>query len=710
MITEHSREAADPRAGLDYALEPRSIAVIGASENVDKIGGRCIEYLRRFGYAGTVFAINPARTEVQGVKAYPNLDALPEVAELVIIAVPGDLAVEAVEACARHGTRIAVILAAGFGETGPAGRAQEQRMLQAARRTGLRLVGPNAQGFGNFKNGAMATHGTVFIENEPADGPVAIISQSGGGASVLYGLLRGRGVGVRYCHGLGNQLDVTVPEFALAVARDPEIKLLLLYLEGIPDVNQLEELGAVARERGLPVLVLKPGRTPAGQATSLSHTGSLATEDRVVEAFFEHHGLKRVKDFGEMLLGVELYLKGWRPDGRRLVGISNSGTACVLTADAATDAGLKIEKLQDSTRAELGKVLPSFASTANPIDITAALLGNSGMFGDVLPIVARDPGADVFLIAIPVAGRGYDIDAFARDASAFARITGKPVVIVAPQPKVAQKFKATGLPVFALESEAVNALEQFISWHEILDSARSERGSGPLTPVATAPLSGMAGVLNEADSLALVQSYGLSVVQHCLCRSEDEVVLALAAVGGLAAIKGCSSAVTHKSDIGLVRLNVSSATEARDAWNELAAAAVRAGVNLDGVIVARMVSGRRELIVGAHRDPTFGPVLTVGDGGKYVEQLPDVQFVMGDATRTEIRRAVGRLRIAKIMGGVRGEPPMDIEALCDILLALGRLITDDEQRIDSVDLNPVLLRDLGHGCMVVDAVVLRRNS
>ena len=697
----------DVSSDLKFALAPRSIAVVGASQNVDKIGGRCIEYLRRFGYAGTVFAINPARAEVQGVKSYPNLDALPELAELVIIAVPGELAVEAVEACARHGTRIAVILAAGFGETGAAGRAQEQRMLQAARRTGLRLIGPNAQGFGNFKNGAMATHGTVFIENEPADGPVAIISQSGGGASVLYGLLRGRGIGVRYCHGLGNQLDVTVPEFALAGARDPEIKLLLLYLEGIPNVNQLADLGAVARDRSRPVLILKPGRTPAGQATSLSHTGSLATEDRVVEAFFEHHGLKRVKDFGEMLLGVELYLQGWRPDGRRLVGISNSGTACVLTADAATDAGLKIEKLQDSTRAELGKVLPSFASTANPIDITAALLGNSGMFGDVLPIVARDPGADVFLISIPVAGRGYDIDAFARDSAAFAKSTGKPVVIVAPQPKVAQKFRATGLPVFVLEVEAVNALEQFISWHETLDSARNERGSGVLTAVATALSPGIARVLNEAESLALVQSYGVSVVQHRLCRSEDEVVQALAAVGGLAAIKGCSSAVTHKSDIGLVRLNVASAAAARDAFKEIRAAALRVGVGLDGVIVAQMASGRREVIVGAHRDPTFGPVLTVGDGGMYVEQLPDVQFVMGGATPAEIRRAIGRLRIASILGGVRGEPSMDIDALCEMLFGLGRLMADSKQRIDSIDLNPVMLRDVGKGCIAVDAVVVR---
>lgn len=703
----HNDPYAKLGADLSYAVNPRSIAIVGASENEDKLGGRCLQYLKRFGFKGTILPINPTRAETQGVKTYPDFESLPEVAELVVIAVPGDQAEAAVKACARHGTRVAVILTAGFGETDDAGRAQERRMVEAARATGMRLIGPNSQGIANFHNGALANFSTMFVETTPVDGPVAIVSQSGGGSAVPYGLLRERGIGVRYCNAIGNQCDVTVTELALASARDPDIKLLLLYLEGIPDPNHIAELGAVARERGLPVLVLKSGRTPAGRKASLSHTGSLATEDRVVDSFLEFHGLKRVAGVADLVRAAELYLQDWTPSGRRLVVISNSGTACVLTADAATDAGMQINELQASTRVELGKVLPTFATTTNPVDITAALLSNSRLFGDILPIIARDPGADVFLISVPVAGRGYDVDAFARDAAGFAKATGKPVVVVAPQPKVAGKFKEAGLAVFTLESEGVAALHQFITMHEVLANARTARGPGRTAPIVLTPPSERQQVLNEAEGLALVKAHGIPVVPHRLCRSEDEVVAALAAVGGLAAIKGCTGAITHKSDVGLVCLNIATEAAARKAWRDISAAAARQGVALDGLIVAKMAPGRREMIVGAHRDPTFGPVLTVGDGGKYVEQLPDVQVVMANATRAEIQRAIQRLRIAPLFKGVRGEAAMDVDALCDALLALGRLIGDPGQAIHSVDLNPVILYDAGQGCLAVDAVVVR---
>ena len=694
--------------GLSYANHPSSIAIVGASDNVDKLGGRCLQYLLRFGFKGTVFPINPSRPETQGVKTYPNFDALPSVAELAVIAVPGEQAVEAVEACARHGTRVAVILTAGFGETDAAGRAQEKRMVDAARASGMRLIGPNTQGLSNFGNGAIANFSTMFVEVKPEDGPVAVVSQSGGGSSVPFGLLRERGIGVRYCHAIGNQCDVTVCELATEAARDPDIQLLLLYLEGIPDASHIAQLAAVARERELPVLVVKSGRTAAGQKASLSHTGSLATEDRVVDAFFSYHGILRVDDVGCLVYPAELYLKRWKPTGRRLVVISNSGTACVMTADAATRAGMQINELQPSTQAALAKVLPSFATMVNPVDITAALLSNSRLFGDILPIIANDPGSDAFLISVPVAGRGYDVDAFARDAGVFATETGKPVVIVAPQPKVAQKFRDAGLPVFTLESEAVAALHQFITSHEVLAQARKARSNDAALPTIQPTVgAGAAEVINEADGLALAGAYGIPVVAHRLCQSEEEAVQALATLGGSVAVKGCTVAVTHKSEVGLVQLNVSSPEAARKAFNEITDAAKRQQIPLDGVLLARMTPGRREMIIGAHRDPTFGAVLTVGDGGKYVEQLPDVQVLMAGATRDEIRRAIEKLRIAPLFAGVRGEVAMDVDSLCDAVQALGRLMNDESQHIESVDLNPMILFDKGQGCLAVDAVIVR---
>ncbi|MDY0748062.1 acetate--CoA ligase family protein [Paucibacter sp. R3-3] len=694
---------------LRAAFDPRSIAIVGASDNADKLGGRVLQFLQRFGFRGGIYPINPTRAEVQGVKAYPAFDALPEVAELVVIAVPGDQAVQAVEQCGRHGSRVAVILSAGFGETDDAGRAQERRMVEIARRSGLRLIGPNSQGIANFANGAIGNFSTMFVETDPVDGPVAIVTQSGGSFAVPFGLLRGQGVGVRYANAIGNQCDVTVSELAIAAARDPQIKLLLLYMEGIPDANHLAAVGAIARERRLPVLVVKSGRTAAGQRASMSHTGSLATEDRVVDAFLEYHGLKRVNDLGDLAKAAELYLQGWRPEGRRLVVISNSGTACVLTADAATGVGLPINELTPETRAALGKVLPSFASTVNPVDITAALLSNSRLFGDILPIIAKDPGADIFLISVPVSGRGYDLEAFARDAAAFVKSTGKPVVMAVPQPKVAERFKQAGLPVFTLESQAVAALDQFVGLHEALENACEARALSPAVLVEKMPGGGTELVLNEADALALAGKHGVPVVPHRLCVSADQVAAAAVEFGGRVAVKGCTNAVTHKSDVGLVCLNVQGDAAARAAWDEVTAAAEKQSIRLDGVLVARMVSGRREFIVGAHRDPTFGPVLTVGDGGKYVEHLPDVQVLMGGSTQAEIRRAVQRLRVAPILAGVRGEPPMDVDALVTLVASVGRLMVD-EPDVVSLDLNPVLVGALGEGCMALDGVVVKRTA
>ncbi len=697
---------------LAAAINPGSVAIIGASDNTDKIGGRCLAYMKRFGFQGPVYPINPGRDVTQGVRTYSSVDALPAAADLAVICVPGAQALAAVQACARRGTKVAIIITAGFSEADDAGRRMEQEMVQAARETGMRLVGPNTQGLANFGNGAIPNFSTMFIETEPVDGPVAIISQSGGMASVPFGLLRGKGIGVRHCHSIGNQCDVTVSELAVEVARDPGVSLMLLYLEGIPDPERLVELSQVARERDLAVLVLKSGRTAAGQAASRSHTGSLAAEDRVVDAFLRHHGLFRVDDVGGLVDAAELYLKGWRPGGRRLVVVSNSGTACVLSADAATKNALTIDTLQPDTRAELGKILPTFATTTNPVDITAALLSNSNLFGDILPVIARDPGSDCFLISVPVAGRGYNVEAFAADAANFGKQVGKPLVIVAPQPGVAARFRDRGLPVFVQESEAVAALNQFISHHELMARAKEARTNQPID-FRPPPGPGADGVtLNEAESLALLAGYGVPIVPHVLCGSEAEAVAAFGTLQAQAvAVKGCSRAVTHKSELGLVQLGARSEAEVRASYRHVQAQAERHGVALDGVIVAAMVPGvQREFIVGAHRDPTFGPVLVLGDGGKYVEALPDTCIVLPGASRAEMLRGLQGLRIGPVLKGVRGEAPVGLEAVCVLAEGVMRCIADPANRVVSLDINPVLALDGSRGCVAVDCVVVRAGQ
>src|ERR1700716_3788118 len=692
---------------LTPALDPKSVAVIGASENPNKVGGRPVHYLDKFGFKGKIFPINPSRPEVQGHKCYPGLADLPEAPEMVIVAVAGDSAIGAVEDCAAHGVKIAVVMASGFGEVDAVeGKAKERCMVAAAHKTGMRIVGPNSQGLANFGTGAIASFSTMFMDMDRAEGHVAMLTQRGALPRVRVVFWRQRGIAVRHTHATGNDADISVGELAVAVAEDPEVRLLLLYLESVPEKKYLEELAAVALDRDLPIIALKSGRSEAGRQAAQSHTGALANEDRVVDAFFAHHGIWRAPDMRGLVEATELYLKGWKPKGRRLVAISNSGAAAAMPPEAATAVGMPMAKLADETDKKLKGILPSFATTTNPIDLTAALLSNSRLFGDILPVIAEDPAADAFLIGVPVAGPGYDVEAFARDSAAFGKQTGKPLVIAATQRGVADQFASEGLSVFPTETEAVTALHQFLSHRELMArtlARKAMRAKTGLPAIASAAMT----MLNEADSLALLAARGIPVVPHRLCRSRAAAGAAFEAMGGPVVVKGCSADIVHKSELGLVKLGVRTREEAGEVWTQMEGIMRKHGAGLDGVIIAAMAGGRREIMIGAHRDPVFGPVVAVGDGGKYVEIFRDTALLLPPFSKDDVSEALGRLRIAPLFAGVRGEPPMDVDALCDAVLRIGELMLDPAARVMSLDLNPVLLDSAGRGCLVVDAVVFQ---
>ena len=369
----------------------------------------------------------------------------------------------------------------------------------------------------------------------------------------------------------------------------------------------------------------------------------------MVDAFFEQHGIWRAPDMRGLVEATELYLKGWKPKGRRLVAISNSGAVCVMTADAATAVGMPMAKLSDATDRKLKGILPSFATTTNPIDLTAALLSNSRLFGDILPVIAEDPAADAFLIGVPVAGPGYDVEAFARDAAAFGKQTGKPLVIAATQRSVADQFAAEGSSVFPTETEAVTALHQFLAHRELMARtlARKTLRVKPGPPLISAATT----MLNEADSLALLAARGIPVVPHRLCRSRAEAIAAFETIGGPVVVKGCSADIAHKSELGLVKLGVTTREAAGEIWAQMAGIIRKHGARFDGVIIAAMAGGRREIMIGAHRDPVFGPVVAVGDGGKYVEIFRDTALLLPPFSKDDVRDALGRLRIAPLFGG-----------------------------------------------------------
>lgn len=689
--------------GLGSLLAPASVAIVGASDNPDKIGGRPIYYMKRHGYGGRIYPINAQRATVQGETAWARLSDLPDVPDLAIVAVPGEQAVQAVDQCAAMGVGAAIVIAAGFSETGEAGRALQDGMTQRARAAGMRVVGPNSQGMANFGNGAIACFSTMFLEVEPEDGPVAVLSQSGGMSAMMYGLLRQRGIGVRHMHATGNEADVTVAELADAVLDDPDMRAVLLYLESLRDAGQLAAAASKARERGVPLIAVKAGRTPAGSRAAASHTGALANEDRAVQAFFDRHAILRARDPQELARYAELAMRGALPAGRRVVVVSNSGASCVLAADAAHQAGLEVASLAASTQQALAQRLPGFATTDNPVDITAALLSNNGLFGDVLPIIGRDPAADMFVVDIPVAGRGYDVAAFARDTAAFSREAARPVAVVAWQEPVARAFREQGIAVLDDEQQAMGALAALADLRQRWSRTPV---SWPARPDAPLP-AGSDPFLSEAESLAWLGSQGLPVMPHTLCPDADAAVQAWRAAGTAVAVKACAAQLPHKSEHGLVALGLDSETRVREAVAAQSATLKRLGVRAEGWIVAPMQPALHECALGVNLDPVFGPVVLVGAGGKYVEAMGDVAVLVPPFDEDEVLRRLRSLRIGALLQGVRGEPPADARALAAMAVTLGQAALAAGTTLRSIDINPVRVRADGLGVVAVDALVER---
>lgn len=682
----------------ELLFDPDSVAIVGASDNKNKIGGRPIHYMAKFGFKGAVYPINPVREEVQGLRCYATLADLPEVPEVVIVAVSGSKVIETVEASANLGVKVVIIISSGFGETGAEGKAQERRMLNVARVAGMRIIGPNSQGLANFATGAILSFSTMFIEAEPKDGPIACISQSGAMSVVPYGLFREQGLGVRYVHASGNDADVTASELVAKAVSDPGIRLVTVYLENMSDPESLAAAADIACKRGVPIIVLKSGRSEKGQQAAASHTGALATSDRVLDAFFRKHGIWRANSTNDLVHAAQIYLNCKPAQGRNIAIISNSGATCVIGADAAEQYNLQLPNLEDATEARLKDVLPAFATTQNPIDITAALLTNSGLFSEILPILANDPNVDAFLIGIPVSGEGYDFNRFATDTHAFMQKTGKPVVLSAPQRKIREAFSQYDIPVYTTEHDAISALSQFLSHHKLMASVQS---FGPLKK--RKQIDTDSETLSEHDSLTMLENIGVTGVNRHLCESLEDALAFLTSVDGPIVLKACSGAIPHKSDRGLVALGLESSDDVEEAYTRIASMLQAEGLSYDGILAAPMVKADLEMIIGGHYDPTFGPVVLIGEGGIFVEQGSETRILIPPITQYDVIQALSELRIGRYFQHLRGQAPLDIEPIYRTANALASLMESDAQQVRSIDINPVFVnRD---GAIAVDALI-----
>ncbi|CAG2137137.1 acetate--CoA ligase family protein [Cupriavidus plantarum] len=699
-------------------FHPSSVAVIGASDNPNKVGGRPIHYMRAFGYTGEILPVNPARDVIQGLPAYAgvaDLVACGKTPEAAIVAVSGDATLEQVRLCAEAGVKAAVIMASGFAETGAKGRERQQELVRVANAGGMRLVGPNAQGTANFAAGAVLNFSTMFMEVAPQDGPIAIISQSGAASVMPYALLRQAGHGVRYLVATGNDADLDACAIAAAVAADPDVRLLLVYLETISNPDALARAAAIARARGASIVAIKAGNSARGAQAAASHTGALVGNDAAIDAFLVAHGIWRAGDIGELVRAVPLYLQDHAPGAGRTVVMSHSGAVGVMAADLAERHGLPLAALRDDTLRALGAILPEFGTANNPLDMTAALLGKGDMFPRVLEALGADPAADMVMVGIPVAGPGYDVEALARDAAAFSAGHRKPLVASAPQQSVREVFVRHGVPTFVTEADAVAALAQYAAHRERMARVtRVTRVMASSAVPAALPLAGN-GLQDEARSLALLAEAGVPTVPHRLCGSASEAGAAFEALrassaGAAVVVKGCAASVPHKSEHGLVHLRLTTRVESEAAAQACLDTLRKLEVREPRIVVAQMVKGRHEFALGVSVDPMFGPLVMIGEGGTLLELRKDIVTLLAPFTVDDVRAACARLRVAPLFTGYRDVPALDLDALASAAVALGNWALRHRHAVRSVDINPLMLMAAGEGVIAVDAVVQLQDA
>lgn len=693
---------------LRALFQPQSVAVVGATDRAGSVGRAVLENLSAF--PGPRFAVNPRRERVLGLPCHPSLAAVGQPVDLAVIVTPAAQVPGVVADAVAAGVRGAIVLSAGFRETGAEGAALEQRVLAQARADGLRMIGPNCLGLMVPRLGLNATFATAMA----LPGSVAFLSQSGAlGTAILDWSLREK-VGFSSFVSVGSMLDVGWGDLIRHCAADPATESIVLYMESVGDAASfLCAVREVAERK--PVVVIKVGRTAAAARAAASHTGAMTGSDAVLDAVLKRVGALRVDTIEELFDVAEILAKQPLPKGPRLGIVTNAGGPGALATDAVVRLGGDLAELSAATLTALDARLPAHWSHGNPVDV----LGDAdpARFQEALHVVAQDPGVDGLLtiltpqsmteptaVADAVAATALDKPVLASWMGADGVVAGR------------RRLNAAGIPTFDYPDEAARAFVHMwqrrlrLDWLHDTNAAVASCVPAPV-PAAAAALLDQAQaegrtLLSESEAKQLLQAAGIPVVETRVAHSSNAAVQAADALGYPVVVKLHSAVITHKTEVGGVRLNLADAAAVARAWQELerSVSASHGPAAFGGVSVQRMVGGRgQELILGASTDAQFGPVLLFGAGGTLVEVFQDRALALPPLSPALARRWMAETRIWKALQGVRGQPPADLAALEGVLLRFAELVVA-EPRIAEIDINP-LFASAG-GVIALDARVL----
>jgi acyl-CoA synthetase (NDP forming) len=696
---------------LDALFAPQSVAIIGASSDQRRFGGRPIQYLLDAGFPGGIYPVNPGREEIQGLKTYPSISAIDGPVDCAILAISAEATLATLEACIAKGVHSAVLYGAGFSEMGDEGRALQDRVLAMARGSGMRLLGPNCMGLFNAHKRFYATFASALEEDVGQPGNIAVASQSGGYGGYLLKHLMLRGLGVSQWITTGNEADIDVGEALGWMAAQPENEILLGYVEGVKSGASLIAALETAQTLGKPVVMMKVGRTAEGSKAAASHTASLTGEDKVYDALFEKFGVYRPRTTDEMLDVVSaLSLK--RPlKGNRIGVISISGGVGVQIADFVSDAGMQMGQLPDDAQAALRALVPA-CSPHNPIDMTGLVTTNHDIMEKTLDIVLGARAFDATLVFLGITGVAPSMAVPLQQAifRAYARHHDQllSVAITAPDEMV-RAYEAQGILTTEDPSRAVAALGALNRFQ--MQAAASKR-SGTQTeevssflPTSDLPASGR---FNEAEAKGLLAAIGIPSPHEALAATAEMAAKQAHAIGFPVAVKLVSADILHKTEVGGVMLGLTDDAQVISAVREMQASIAkhRPDARIDGFLVSQMVNEGVETILGVHRDPAFGPVITFGLGGVLVELLADAVCALAPVNIDEARAMIGGIKTAPLLTGYRGGPAHDVEALAQAIANVSQFAARHRDRLHSIEINPLRVMPGSGGVIALDAVLV----
>ncbi len=701
---------------IDAIMNPRSIAVVGATNRPESVGYAIFRNIIDGGYQGVLFPVNPARKSVQSIKCYPSVSDIPDEIDLVVIVVPSTAVSKVIEESGKKGVKGAIVITAGFKEVGGEGIKLELELKEVAKKYGISVIGPNCLGVIN--NQSITKMNASFATKMPKAGNIAFISQSGALCTSVLDYAEGRNIGFSKFISFGNKADVSEIDLLKYLKDDPETDVILMYLEDITHGRTfLETAREIAWKVQKPMIAIKSGRSAAGARAAASHIGSLAGSDNAYEAIFRQSGIHRVETISELLDYAVAFAKQPLPNGNRIAIITNAGGPGIMATDSAIRHQLEIATLSDHTKKILRENLPPTAAINNPVDVIGD--ATHERYEIAIHTILQDENVDgAIVILTPQAMT--DIVETAEIVPKATEGIQKPVLCsfmgVVDVSEGIDYLEAHGIPNYTFPEEAVRSMAAMVRFRQYLNLGDREEVLYPVDRKATAAFikerlgSRESHYLSQHEANRILKDYGFPVLKSHLIVNESEIAKAAAEMGFPVVMKIMSPDIIHKYDAGGVMLKISTPQEAQQAYQTIMINAKKynASAKIDGVLMEQMAKKGVEVIIGAFRDPKFGPMCMFGLGGTLVEVMEDVTFRFAPMWKISAEIMVTSIKAYKILKGIRGNPPSDIKSIIECILRLSQLVTEHPE-IAELDINPLIVYPEGQGCAVADSRILLKK-